>query len=104
MSKKKKNKKLPSLNSIIKKIGKKEFFEIVNEIDKMYPSEEVPKGWVKFNEHYPSFDTVEFVISRVLNLKVRDSSGREFYTQISDVLSWFELVKPSQDIVEWFNE
>lgn len=62
---KKKNKKLPSLNSIIKKIGKKEFFKIVDKIDKMSHSEEVPKGWVKFDEHYPSFDTVEFVLGRV---------------------------------------
>ena len=74
------------------------------EIEKYFPPDKTPKGWVSIEDHLPAVTVDDFLsndaIVRVV--MVKDKNGNEFRTQVGDHQMWYYAAKDA-GITHWWN-
>ena len=72
------------------------------DIDKYFPPDTRPKGWLSIEEYLPMMCAIDIVQGFSL-YKVKDKNGNEFESGVSDHNMWFYQAK-KEGITHWFNE
>lgn len=72
------------------------------EIDKYFPTDITPKGWVSIEDYLPKMKAIDVIVGGT-EYKVRCSDGTEGTTMVSDHNTWYYYAK-EVGINYWFNE
>lgn len=72
------------------------------DIDKYFPPDTRPKGWLSIEEYLPMWMASDFQQGCSI-YKVKDKDGNEFDTQVGDHNTWYYYAK-SEGITHWLNE
>ena len=71
------------------------------EINKYFPPDTRPKGWLSIEEYLPMMCAIDIVQGYTL-YKVKDKNGNEFESAVSDHNSWYYYAK-EEGITHWWN-
>lgn len=74
------------------------------EIEKHFPPENIPKGWVSIEEHLPAVRVDDFLNNNgiVRVILVKDKNGSEFRVNVGDHNMWYYGAKEA-GITHWWN-
>lgn len=73
------------------------------DIEKYFPPDNTPKGWVSIEEHLPMCTVDDFVEKGYSIYKVKDKHGNEFQSTVTDHNIWYYRAK-EQGVTHWWNE
>ena len=71
------------------------------DIDKYFPPDTRPKGWLRIEEHLPMMYAIDIMQGYTL-YKVKDKDGNEFESGVSDHNVWYYMAKEA-GITHWWN-
>ena len=71
------------------------------EIDKYFPPDTRPKGWLSIEEYLPMMYGIDIMQGYKL-YKVKDKDGNEFESAVSDHNVWYYMAKEA-GITHWWN-
>ena len=71
------------------------------EINKYFPPDTRPKGWLSIEEYLPMMCAIDIVHGYTL-YKVKDKNGNEFESAVSDHNNWYYYAK-EEGITHWWN-
>ena len=71
------------------------------EINKYFPPDTRPKGWLSIEEYLPMMCAIDIVQGYTL-YKVKDKNGNEFESAVSDHNNWYYYAK-EEGITHWWN-
>ena len=71
------------------------------EINKYFPPDTRPKGWLSIEEYLPMMCAIDIVQGYTL-YKVKDKNGNEFESAVSDHNNWYYYAK-EECITHWWN-
>ena len=71
------------------------------EIDKYFPPDTRPKGWLSIEEYLPMMKAID-VMQGYSIYKVKNKEGNEFETAVSDHHVWYYMAK-EVGITHWWN-
>jgi hypothetical protein len=71
------------------------------EIDKYFPPDTRPKGWLSIEEYLPMMCAIDIMQGYTL-YKVKDKDGNEFESAVSDHNVWYYMAKDA-GITHWWN-
>ena len=71
------------------------------EINKYFPPDTRPKGWLSIEEYLPLMCAIDIVQGYTL-YKVKDKNGNEFESAVSDHNNWYYYAK-EEGITHWWN-
>ncbi len=72
------------------------------EINKAFPKDTKPKGWLSIDDHLPMMLAIDITIGGT-GYKVRHEDGTENYSTVSDHNTWYYYAKEN-GITHWWNE
>ena len=72
------------------------------DIDKFFPIDTKPKGWLSIEEHLPMMLAIDIVQGYSV-YKVRDKHGNDFQSAVTDHDTWYYRAK-AQGITHWYNK
>jgi len=72
------------------------------DMDKFFPIDTKPKGWVSIEEHLPMMFAID-IMQGYSVYKVRDKNGNEFESSVADHDVWYYRAK-EQEITHWYNK
>jgi hypothetical protein len=72
------------------------------DIDKYFPTDTRPKGWLSIEEHLP-YMLAQDVMQGFSIYKVKDKYGKEFESGVADHNTWYYVAK-EQGITHWLND
>lgn len=72
------------------------------EIEKYFPTDNKPKGWLSIEEYLPMM-CAEDVGQGYTTYKVKDIDGNEFESGVSDHNVWYYMAKEN-GITHWWNK
>lgn len=72
------------------------------EVDKYFPKDTKPKGWISIEDYLPMMYTIDIMQGYTL-YKVKDKDGNEFESAVSDHNVWYYMAKEA-GITHWWNE
>lgn len=72
------------------------------DLEKFFPKDNRPKGWVDIEEHLPMF-LAKDIQQGFSRYKVKDSSGYEFDSYVTDHNMWYYYAK-EVGITHWWND
>lgn len=72
------------------------------EIEKFFPPDTIPKGWLSIEEYLPMWLAKDFQQGYSIYL-VRNNRGEEFLSAVGDHNVWYYEAKEA-GITHWFNE
>jgi hypothetical protein len=72
------------------------------EIEKYFPKDTKPKGWISIEEHLPMFKAMDFMQGGSV-YKVKNKDGEEYESMVGDHNTWYYLAK-SDGITHWWND
>lgn len=86
----------------------KRFYEALSkltpeEIEKYFPTDNTPKGWVSIEEHLPQCLAIDFCEKGYSVYKVKDKDGNEFESAVTDHNVWYYMAKEA-GVTHWWNE
>lgn len=73
------------------------------DVDKYFPSRNIPKGWVSIEEHLPMMLAIDFISQGFTMYKVKAKDGKEYYSPVCDHNTWYYEAK-EDGITHWFND
>lgn len=81
------------------------FFENATpeEIEKYFPKDTTPKGWLSIEEYLPQMFAADFCEKGYSVFKVKDIAGNEFESAVSDHGTWYYYAK-EKGYTHWLNE
>ena len=71
------------------------------DIDKYFPPDTRPKGWLSIEEYLPMMYAIDIMQGYTLH-KVKDKDGNEFESGVSDHNVWYYMAKEA-GITHWWN-
>lgn len=71
------------------------------EMEKYFPKDTKPKGWISIEEHLPMMLAMD-IMQGCTEYKVKDKDGNEFETGVSDHNVWYYMAKEA-GITHWWN-
>lgn len=71
------------------------------EIDKYFPPDTRPKGWLSIEEYLPMMNAIDIMQGYTL-YKVKDKDDNEFESAVSDHNVWYYMAKEA-GITHWWN-
>lgn len=98
--------KEPTLNERAEKFGEllKDNPLSQEDIEKYFPPDNTPKGWVSIEDHLPAVTVDDFLnndaIVRIV--LVKDKNGNEFRTQVGDHNVWYYIAREA-GVTHWWN-
>lgn len=72
------------------------------ELEKYFPKDKTPKGWVSIEDHLPKMLAVD-ICQGYTEYKVKLEFGEEAYSKVSDHSTWYYYAK-EQGITHWWND
>lgn len=72
------------------------------EIEKYFPKDTRPKGWLSIEEYLPMMYAID-IMQGYTPYKVKDKNGNEFESAVSDHNIWYYMAKET-GITHWLNE
>jgi hypothetical protein len=72
------------------------------EIDKYFPPDTRPKGWLDIEEYLPMMYAID-IEKGFSTFRVKDANGNEFESYVSDHNTWYYMAKQN-GITHWYNE
>jgi len=72
------------------------------EIDKYFPKDTKPKGWISIEDHLPMMLAID-IMNGGTKYKVRYEDGTEGCSMVSDHNTWYYYAKEA-GITHWLNE
>ena len=74
------------------------------QMEKYFPEDKTPKGWVSIEDHLPAVTCGDFLEhgAIVRFVKVKDNDGNESESQVGDARMWYYIVK-EHGITHWWN-
>ena len=73
------------------------------EIEKYFPKDNTPKGWVSVEDKLPMMFAAD-IMQGYTEYKVKFADGNEGITRVSDHTSWYYFVAKEAGITHWYNE
>ena len=73
------------------------------DIEKYFPEDKTPKGWLSIEEHLPQLMVEDFINKGYSTYKVKDKDGNEFESDVTDHHMWYYMAK-DVGITHWFNK
>jgi len=92
----------PDLEGMSKKVNEALENMTQEDIDKCFPPDTRPKGWLNIEEHLPMMYAIDIMQGYSL-FKVKDKDGNEFESGVSDHNLWYYTAKEA-GITHWWNE
>lgn len=87
----------------MKALLKKALDEMTPEdIEKYFPPDKTPKGWVSIEEHLPRFYACD-ILKGYSEFKIKFWDGRVSTSRVSDHNAWYYEVKEA-GVTHWFND
>lgn len=87
----------------IKKAIKKAISEMTDEeIEKYFPTDTTPKGWVSIEDELPQWMAKD-VAQGYSVYKVKDKGGNESEARVTDHHAWYYMAKEA-GITHWWND
>ncbi len=101
-------KKIPVKSSFDFKKMSKKFDEILEnitpeEIEKYFPKDNRPEGWISIEDSLPECFAEDFFKKGYTSIKVKDNEGNECFSQVCDPLIWYHEMKIA-GITHWWHE
>ncbi len=73
------------------------------DIEKYFPKDTTPKGWISIEDHLPQLTVDDFITKGYSTYKVKDKDGNEFDSNVTDHSIWYYMAKDA-GITHWFNK
>jgi hypothetical protein len=89
------------LEEMSRKLGEALANMTQEEIDKYFPPDTRPKGWLSIEEYLPMMYAIDIMQGYTL-YKVKDKDGNEFESTVSDHNVWYYMAKEA-GITHWWN-
>ena len=72
------------------------------EIEKYFPADKRPKGWISIEDSLPQCLGGDFITQGYSRYKVKNAQGEEFFTHVCDHNMWYVISK-EEGVTHWWN-